>query len=159
MPAHGPRAERSVIGYTSNYFMIHEIAPHKLDNEFKDIAPKPTDYLIIFNGEQTLFKKAGDNFAIPRVSEFPQCECHYLISIDGDAYFIFTPEEKGYYSFYSSGEHTTVCALRDEYGYRIAGDDNFSGEGENFRFNVILEGGKTVSVKAPIEEIKKKKKL
>ena len=39
--------------------MIHEIAPHKLNNEFKDIAPKPTDYLIIFNGEQTLFKSAG----------------------------------------------------------------------------------------------------
>ena len=68
--------------------MIHEIAPHKLDNEFKTIAPKPTDYLIIFNGEQTLFKKAGDNFAIPRVSDFPQCDCHYLISIDGDAYFL-----------------------------------------------------------------------
>ena len=38
--------------------MIHEIAPHKLNNEFKTIEPKPTDYLIIFNGEQTLFKKA-----------------------------------------------------------------------------------------------------
>ena len=72
---------------------------------------------------------------------------------DGDAYFIFTPEEKGYYSFYSSGEHTTVCALRDEYGYRIAGDDNFSGEGENFRFNVILEGGKTYYLETRSEDV------
>ena len=31
--------------------MIHEIAPHKLNNEFKTIESKPTDYLIIFNGE------------------------------------------------------------------------------------------------------------
>ena len=68
--------------------MIHEIAPHKLDNEFKTIAPKPTDYLIIFNGEQTLFKKDGDNYVIPRVSDFPQCECHYLIGIDDSAYFL-----------------------------------------------------------------------
>ena len=68
--------------------MIHEIAPHKLDNEFKVTTPKPTDYLIIFNGEQTLFKKDGDNYVIPKVSNFPQCECHYLISIDNDAYFL-----------------------------------------------------------------------
>jgi len=68
--------------------MIHEIDPHKLNNEFKKVTPKPSDYLIIHNGEQTLFKKAGDNFAIPRVSEFPQCEGHYLISIDDDAYFL-----------------------------------------------------------------------
>ena len=68
--------------------MIHEIAPHKLDNEFKTIDPKPTDYLIIHNGEQTLFKKNGDNYEIPRVSDFPQCECHYLISIDDAAYFL-----------------------------------------------------------------------
>ena len=68
--------------------MIHEIAPHKLDNEFKAIAPKSTDYLIIHNGEQTLFKKNGDNNEIPRVSDFPQCDCHYLISIDEAAYFL-----------------------------------------------------------------------
>ena len=69
--------------------MIHEIAPHKLNNEFKDITPKPTDYLIIFNGEQTLFKKASEDvYEIPRVSDFPKCECHYLVSIDDSAYFL-----------------------------------------------------------------------
>ena len=68
--------------------MIHEIAPHKFDNEFKTIAPKPTDYLIIFNGEQTLFKKSGNSYEIPHVSDFPQCESHYLISIDDVAYFL-----------------------------------------------------------------------
>ena len=70
--------------------MIHEIAPHKLNNEFKTISPKPNDYLIFFNGEQTLFKKAGEGvYEIPRVRDFPNCESHYLISIDGDAYFLY----------------------------------------------------------------------
>ena len=69
--------------------MIHEIAPHKLNNEFKTISPKPNDYLIFFNGEQTLFKKAGEGiYEIPRVRGFPNCESHYMISIDGDAYFL-----------------------------------------------------------------------
>lgn len=68
--------------------MIHEITPHKLNNDFKTATPKPDDYLIIFHGEQTLFKKEGDNYRIPRICDFPPCECHYLISIDDTAYFL-----------------------------------------------------------------------
>lgn len=79
--------------------MIQDIAPHKLFNEFRFQAPKPSDYLIVFYGEKTLLKKVGDHFEIPRFSDLAslayskacvlsQVPCHYLLSIDEDAYFL-----------------------------------------------------------------------
>lgn len=80
--------------------MIHEIAPHKLDNQFKIQDPKPGDFLIRYNGSKTLLKKQGDNFVIPKISDFystdgsegknsiADFEGHYLFNIDGVAYFL-----------------------------------------------------------------------
>ena len=76
--------------------MIHEILPHKLNNEFKVCDPKPTDFLICYDGSKTLLKKSGEGYAIPRVGELLELqgkslddfEGHYLFSIDDTAFFL-----------------------------------------------------------------------
>ena len=84
--------------------MIHEIAPHKFNNEFKISDPKTTDYLIRYNGAKTLLKKTSSGpenataaaYAIPHVSELLAAENkknedfvgHYLFSIDDTAFFL-----------------------------------------------------------------------
>ena len=76
--------------------MIHEIAPHKLNNAFKVCDPKPTDLLIRYNGSKTLLKKTGESYAIPRIGELLELqgkkledfEGHYLFSIDDTAFFL-----------------------------------------------------------------------
>ncbi|WP_405339229.1 NAD(+) diphosphatase [Fibrobacter sp.] len=76
--------------------MIHEILPHKLNNEFKVCDPKPTDFLICYDGSKTLLKKSGDGYAIPRVGELLELqgkslddfEGHYLFCIDDTAFFL-----------------------------------------------------------------------
>ena len=76
--------------------MIHEILPHKLNNEFKVCDPKLTDFLICYDGSKTLLKKSGDGYAIPRVGEIldsqgkslDDFEGHYLFSIDDTAFFL-----------------------------------------------------------------------
>lgn len=67
--------------------MIHEIAPHVLDNQFKIQDPKADDYCILYNGSKSLLKKTASGYAIPTVSEIPDFEGHYLLNIDGRAYF------------------------------------------------------------------------
>ena len=76
--------------------MIHEIAPHILKNEFKVADPKPTDFVIRYDGAKTLLKKVGDGYAIPRVGELlalegktlADFEGHYLFCIDDTAFFL-----------------------------------------------------------------------
>lgn len=77
--------------------MIHEIAPHILDNQFKIQEPKPDDYCLIYNGSKSLLKKVGEgSFAIPTVNEIltatgkdmADFEGHYLLNIDDRAFFL-----------------------------------------------------------------------
>lgn len=68
--------------------MLHEIAPHKLNNEFCERTPKSSDCLIVFDGARTLLKKDGDNYVVPKVGEMSACSCHYLLSVDDVAYFL-----------------------------------------------------------------------
>lgn len=68
--------------------MLHEIAPHRLNNEFCRREPKAQDCLIVFDGNRTLLKKEGDNYVVPKVGEMPKCACHYLLSVDDVAYFL-----------------------------------------------------------------------
>ncbi|MCQ2098540.1 MAG: NAD(+) diphosphatase [Fibrobacter sp.] len=79
--------------------MIHEIAPHVLDNQFKLQDPKLDDYCLIYNGNKTLLKNNGiptvrDALEIcknsresssPKLTDF---EGHYLFSIDSRGYFL-----------------------------------------------------------------------
>ena len=84
--------------------MIHEIAPHKFNNEFKVVDPKATDFVIRYDGAKTLLKKVSPGqdgapsagYAIPRVGELlalegkslADFEGHYLFSIDDTAFFL-----------------------------------------------------------------------
>ena len=76
--------------------MIHEIFPHQFHSEFKIIDPKPTDYIICYNGAKTLLKKADETYTIPRVAEYLELlgkqlkdfEGHYLFRIDDTAFFL-----------------------------------------------------------------------
>lgn len=79
--------------------MIHEIFPHKLDIQFRIQAPKPEDFLIVYEKGKTLLKKEGDNFFVPHFYDFSQdflttntvaqSNAHYLFNIDGRGYFLF----------------------------------------------------------------------
>ena len=85
--------------------MIHDILPHVLNNEFKVCDPKPTDFVIRYDGAKTLLKKVATSgqegasavgYAIPRVGELlalegktlADFEGHYLFSIDDTAFFL-----------------------------------------------------------------------
>ena len=76
--------------------MIHDILPHVLNNEFKVADPKPTDFVIRYDGAKTLLKKVDDGYAIPRVGELlalegktlADFEGHYLFSIDDTAFIL-----------------------------------------------------------------------
>lgn len=81
--------------------MIHEIAPHILDNQFKIQDPKLTDYCIVYNGSKTLLKKTDGKFSVPTIAEImavsssqkacdflENFEGHYLLNIDGRAFFL-----------------------------------------------------------------------
>ncbi len=86
--------------------MIHDIAPHKFNNEFRVQCPKPSDYVIRYDGSKTLLKKVGSpsgqegvpaaGYVIPRVGELielegkalAEFEGHYLFSIDDTAFFL-----------------------------------------------------------------------
>ncbi len=76
--------------------MIHEISPHKFNNEFKIVDPKSTDFVIRYNGSKTLLKKDGEGYVIPQVGEIlalegktlADFEGHYLFSIDDAAFFL-----------------------------------------------------------------------
>lgn len=85
--------------------MIHDILPHVLNNEFKVCDPKPTDFVIRYDGAKTLLKKVATSgqegasavgYAIPRVGELlalegktlADFEGHYLFSINDTAFFL-----------------------------------------------------------------------
>lgn len=84
--------------------MIHEIEPHVFNNAFKVCDPKPTDFVIRYDGAKTLLKKYASgqdgvkvaSYAIPRVKELLALEGktlgdfkgHYLFSIDDTAFFL-----------------------------------------------------------------------
>lgn len=68
--------------------MLHEILPHKLHNEFRIQSPKPSDCIVVFDGNRTLLKKDGDGYVVPKVDELPSCACHYLLSVDDTAFFL-----------------------------------------------------------------------
>lgn len=79
--------------------MLQDIEPYQMHNEFRVQTPKPSDYLIVYNGENTLLKKVGDNYVVPRFSDFDAAKsltfpCHYLLSIDDEAYFLLDDENR-----------------------------------------------------------------
>ena len=104
--------------------MIHKIEPHKYYPEFRSQDPKPSDYLLLFDGEKvylsshTEHSDVTDTSADAGISERPQVylptfeevhgllgirqpmerfflDCEYLFSIDDRAFFRKTTEDAG----------------------------------------------------------------
>ena len=104
--------------------MIHKIEPHKYYPEFRSQDPKPSDYLLLFDGEKVYLPSHTENSDVTDtsagagISEHPQVylptfeevhgllgirqpmerfflDCEYLFSIDDRAFFRKTTEDAG----------------------------------------------------------------
>lgn len=104
--------------------MIHKIEPHKYYPEFRNQEPKPSDYLLLFDGEKVYLPSPAENAAAADASmnadivKHPQVylptfkevhkllgvkqplerfflDCEYLFSIDDRAFFRKTAEDTG----------------------------------------------------------------
>ena len=60
----------------------------------------------------------------------------------GHAYFSFTPDEDGYYAFYSNSNEDTYGYIRDENMNELVSDDD-SGSGSNFKVKYQMIAGTT----------------
>lgn len=104
--------------------MIHKIEPHKYYPEFRNQEPKPSDYLLLFDGEKVYLPSPAENAVAADASmnadivKHPQVylptfeevhkllgvkqplerfflDCEYLFSIDDRAFFRKTAEDAG----------------------------------------------------------------
>ena len=104
--------------------MIHKIEPHKYYPEFRNQEPKPSDYLLLFDGEKVYLPSPAENAVAADASmnadivKHPQVylptfeevhkllgvkqplerfflDCEYLFSIDDRAFFRKTAEDTG----------------------------------------------------------------
>ena len=105
--------------------MIHKIEPHKYYPEFRNQEPKPSDYLLLFDGEKVFLPSHTGNDAavagssanegivkhpqvyLPTFDEIHKLlgirqpmerfflDCEYLFSIDDRAFFRKTAEDAG----------------------------------------------------------------
>ncbi|MDR0859244.1 MAG: NAD(+) diphosphatase [Oscillospiraceae bacterium] len=72
--------------------MVHQIAPHKLDNQYKPRPPKADDYIFIFAKGQ-FYLDCTDEKAprVPTLSDFAEQklpQLRYLFAIDGIAFYL-----------------------------------------------------------------------
>ena len=78
--------------------MIHKIEPHKYYPEFRSQDPKPSDYLLLFDGEKVYLPSHTENSDVTDtsagagISEHPQV---YLPTFDDRAFFRKTTEDAG----------------------------------------------------------------
>ena len=101
--------------------MIHEIAPHIFNNEFKVVDPKVTDFVIRYNGSTTLLKKAGEGYVIPQVGELLTLEGKTLADFEG--HYLFSIDDT---SFFLDDSKATIEAEAPE-GYEYMGNRTFRG--------------------------------
>ena len=69
-------------------------------------------------------------------------------------YFAFTPNESGYYAFYSISDADTYGYIMDENANTLASDDD-DGDGSNFKIKYLMEAGKTYILQARYYSSKK----
>ena len=81
------------MGLNKLFAMIHEIFPHRFNNQFlvlEDIGEE--DYIFHYNGNSLLLKTKGDGFEIPRKKDFPEIsnatEKRFLFSLNEASCFL-----------------------------------------------------------------------
>jgi NAD+ diphosphatase len=69
--------------------MIHQIAPHVFNNQYKPRPPKADDYIFIYEKGQ-FYLDCTDEKAprIPLYADFPESEPRYLFTIDEKAFYL-----------------------------------------------------------------------
>ncbi len=74
--------------------MIQDIAPHKLDNAFKNIKPQKDNYVFTFQGPKALFIIDGDAVELPTLEQLPggyeryKEKARYIFSVDDKPVFL-----------------------------------------------------------------------
>lgn len=86
--------------------MIQDIAPHVYHNEISFQTPAPTDYVLYFSPEHSLYVCNRDGLLrLPELRELsaPKASLQYLFSIDSRAYYLMqdvpAPEETDGFSY------------------------------------------------------------
>ena len=75
--------------------MIQEIAPHKYDNVYKLDKVKDDDYVLIFDKNEVVMKKSGENETLPKFQDVKNIhnlindDFIYLFKIDDYKFFLF----------------------------------------------------------------------
>ena len=94
--------------------MIQDISPDRLDNAWRDLAPGPEDFVLVFTPTGDLAVASGDQgLVFPRHRDISGLHrCVYLFSVSGMAYFLaLDAEESAVPDAY--GVHS-LRALRDQ---------------------------------------------
>lgn len=74
--------------------MIQDIAPHRFDNAYKPVPPRPEDCILYFENRSCLLRRAEGKIYFPTVAEVARIhenvskECIYLFSIDETNYYL-----------------------------------------------------------------------
>ncbi|MDR0935724.1 MAG: NAD(+) diphosphatase [Oscillospiraceae bacterium] len=69
--------------------MIHQIAPHVFDNQYKPRPPKADDYIFIYAKGQFYLDCADEKAPrVPLFADFPESEPRYLFAIDETAFYL-----------------------------------------------------------------------
>ena len=105
--------------------MIHEILPHKLNNAFRVQDPKPTDYLIRYDGSKTLLKKNNEDYAIPQIGEILAIEGKTLIDFEG--HYLFSIDDAAFFLDDSLAGKTDSAASAAPEGFEFMGNRTFRG--------------------------------
>lgn len=73
--------------------MIQDIFPHTFNNSYKQVSPKPDDFLLCFSKSKALFDPEGGEGMFPTVGEMltDYSNCIYLFELDGRAFFLLIP--------------------------------------------------------------------
>ena len=75
--------------------MIQDIYPKIYHNEYQDIRPEPSDFILVFFENTALIRFFDGKLRYPSLGEMPDVSCryYYLFSIDDYRYFLAFPEE------------------------------------------------------------------
>ena len=74
--------------------MIQDIAPHKLDNQFRHVEPQRHNVAFTFQGQKALFIMGGDTIQLPTMEQLPggfernKDKAIYLFSVDDEPVFL-----------------------------------------------------------------------
>lgn len=78
--------------------MIQDIAPHRYDNAYKSIKPKPEDYVVMCRDREVFVLKCGEEIAFPTFGELVSVcpdileKGTYLFSMDERPFFLISED-------------------------------------------------------------------